>query len=79
MTSRPVSNGLKNRISLGVSRSAEARRCPECGRHGALVEVVEPERRGVVCRWARDSDGRLCSYPGEFFTRHPNARYSSSR
>lgn len=59
-------------VSEGLRRSAEARKCPECGRHGALVEQVEyiaigdrveVDRRGYVCRWARDSDGRLCSWP----------------
>jgi len=60
-------------VSEGLRRSAEARKCPGCGRHAALVEVVtyvafgpvvEVDRRGLVCRWARDSDGRLCSWPG---------------
>jgi hypothetical protein len=65
-------------VSEGLRRSAEARKCPECGRHGALVEVTEyaefvfgvvPYRHGTVCRWARDSDGRLCSWPGAWGAR----------
>jgi hypothetical protein len=66
------------RVSQGVSRSAAERKCPECGRHGALVSAEpaqDPEDRpgfiqvGIVCRWARDSNGRLCANPGEFRTR----------
>jgi hypothetical protein len=56
-------------VSEGLRRSARERDCPECGRGAALVEVVEPERRGLVCRWARDSDGRLCSWKGAFIPR----------
>lgn len=56
-------------VSEGLRRSARARRCPACGRNGALVEQIEPTRRGEVCRWARDSDNRLCSYPGAFVAR----------
>jgi hypothetical protein len=58
------------RVSEGVSRSAAERKCPECGRHGALVEHWKAEdgkvMRGSWCRWARDSNGRLCSWPGAF-------------
>ena len=58
------------RVSAGVSRSAAERKCPQCGRHGALVEHWKAEdgkaMRGQVCRWARDSGGRLCSWPGAF-------------
>ena len=55
-------------MSAAMRRSAAARACPACGRHGALVQA-EPEwvrdgiiRVGEVCRWARDSAGRLCTY-----------------
>lgn len=54
------------KVGQGVSRSARERQCPACGRNGALSEVREENRRGVICRWARDSGGRLCSWPGEF-------------
>ncbi len=58
-----------NRVAAGLRRSAKERECPECGRGAALVEVFEPERRGLVCRWARESNGRLCSWPGAFIVR----------
>jgi hypothetical protein len=64
------------KVSRGMRESARKRKCPECGRHAALVLVsegleypggaIEITRIGVVCRWARDSNGRLCSWPGEF-------------
>lgn len=54
------------RVAQGLVASAEARRCPECGRGAALVEVVEPDRRGEICRWTREN---LCTYPGVFITR----------
>jgi hypothetical protein len=63
-------------VSEGLRTSARARQCPGCGRYAALVHVdlegvryadgtVEITRRAVVCRWARDSAGRLCTWPGE--------------
>lgn len=59
--------GIK--VGQGLERSATARQCPTCGRRGALVSVITPEIRGVMCWWARDYGDRLCTYPGEFFTR----------
>ena len=68
MTRRLISSEFGMRVSEGLRRSAEDRKCPECGRTGALVEAdvewVRDDiiRVGVICRWARDSDGRLCAY-----------------
>jgi hypothetical protein len=68
VTRRLISSEFGMRVSEGLRRSAEDRKCPECGRHGALVEAdvewVRDDiiRVGVICRWARDSDGRLCAY-----------------
>jgi len=56
-------------MSTAMRRSAAERECPGCGRHGALVEVVTPIVRGQVCRWARDSDRRLCDWDGAWITR----------
>jgi hypothetical protein len=52
------------RVAQGVSASAEARKCPECGRHGALVEAWRDGQKGTVCHWARDHGDRLCSFEG---------------
>jgi hypothetical protein len=61
-------------VGQGLRRSAAERRCPECGRHGALTEMWKvadgKAMRGQVCRWARDSDGRLCAWPGAFIESH---------
>jgi len=68
VTRRQVSSEFGRRVSEGLSHSAEDRQCPECRRHGALVgadvEWVRDDiiRVGVICRWARDSNGRLCDY-----------------
>lgn len=47
---------LIRRNSFGVNhaagkRTAEARRCPKCGRAGALTNRLD-ERGDRVCRWA---------------------------
>lgn len=52
------------RVAEGLRRSAENRKCPECGRSAALTSRYEPGRKGYVCRWAYDSKGRLCAWPG---------------
>ncbi len=53
------------RIAEGLRRSAAERKCPECSRHGALVDASDQNRYGSVCRWAP----RLCSWPGAFVSR----------
>ena len=66
----PYKSEFGGKVSRGLRDSAAERKCPECGRHGALVEEWKVEggkaMRGQVCRWARDSGGRLCSWEGEF-------------
>ena len=57
------------RLSVAMRLSAETRKCPECGRHGAVVEVVTVTHRGELCRWARDYGDRLCSWPGVLIKR----------
>lgn len=54
------------RISEGLRASAQARQCPACGRNAALVDVLETDRRGEVCRWVARG---LCDYPGAFVPR----------
>lgn len=60
----PRDNGWRMALREGMRRSAEHRKCEQCGRRAALVTRYEPGRVGYVCRWAYDSDGRLCSWPG---------------
>lgn len=75
MARRQINSEFGMRVSEGLRRSAEARKCPECGRHGALVEADAKWIRddiiqvGVICRRARDSNGRLCAY--ESLTERP--------
>ena len=46
MTRRQVNSEFGMRVSEGLRRSAADRKCPECGRHGALVEAE--------AKWVRD-------------------------
>jgi hypothetical protein len=49
----PKENEHRNHISDAMKRLAERRRCPKCGRKGAVVVVWAPEFQGVLryCRW----------------------------
>jgi hypothetical protein len=49
------------KIGQGVSRSAEGRTCPQCGRRGALVSRKTSTSYVTYCHWV---DRGLCTYGG---------------
>lgn len=59
-------NNTTHRRGVG-KRSAEARRCPKCGRGAALVEVkprpVAPGEVTKYCRWPDCTYGRIIPWP----------------
>ncbi len=51
MTTTPAFKGRSSEFGAAMSRSAEKRRCPKCGRKSALLLVNDETMFGRYCRW----------------------------